>query len=170
VSTTVSGLRDMDSMPSFISHCAKSRWSDGPCPQMPMYFFFARQVEMARESRNFTAASRSSKASATRPESRSRPRVSWVRSFEPMEKPSKYSRNCSARMALLGISHIMISRRPFFPRSSPCAASDCVTPRASVSVRTKGIISSTLVSPIASRTYLRARHSSAKHSTKLGAT
>ena len=31
---------------------------------------------------------------ATRPESRSSPSVSWVRSLEPIEKPSKCSRNC----------------------------------------------------------------------------
>ena len=32
-------------------------------------------------------------ASNSSPESRSRPSVSWVRSLEPIEKPSKYSRN-----------------------------------------------------------------------------
>ncbi len=52
--------------------------------------------------RRCTAGSRSSKsaASSAMPESRSRPSVSWVRSLEPIEKPSKCSRNCSARMAL----------------------------------------------------------------------
>ena len=64
-----------------------------------------------------TAGSRSSKPPATSAESRSRPRVSWVMSLEPMEKPSKWSRNSSASTALDGISHIMIDLRPFSPRS-----------------------------------------------------
>jgi hypothetical protein len=45
--------------------------------------------------------------------------VSWVRSLEPMEKPSKYSRNSAARMALLGTSHIMMSLSSFSPRLRP---------------------------------------------------
>ena len=61
-------------------------------------------------------ARRSRRASSSRPESRSRPSVSWVRSLEPIDMPSKCSRNCSARMALLGTSHIMITRRPSLPR------------------------------------------------------
>ena len=36
VSTTVSGFSDIDSMPCSISHSARSGWSLGPCPQMPM--------------------------------------------------------------------------------------------------------------------------------------
>ena len=55
----------------------------------------------------FTAGSRSSKASITRPESRSSASVSCVMSLEPMEKPSKCCRNSSARIALDGISHII---------------------------------------------------------------
>ena len=39
-------------------------------------------------------------------ESRSTPSVSWVRSFEPMEKPSNSSANRSIRITLFGISHI----------------------------------------------------------------
>ena len=35
VDTTVSGLSEMLSMPCSTSHCARSGWSDGPCPQMP---------------------------------------------------------------------------------------------------------------------------------------
>ena len=47
----------------------------------------ARQALIAREIRNFTAGSRSSKslASSSMPESRSRPSVSCVRSFEPID-------------------------------------------------------------------------------------
>ena len=37
VSTTVSGFSDMLSMLCSTSHCARSGWSDGPCPQMPAY-------------------------------------------------------------------------------------------------------------------------------------
>ena len=49
---------------------------------------------MAMVEHLLTAGSRSSKAPATRAESRSRPRVSWVMSLEPIEKPSKCSRKC----------------------------------------------------------------------------
>ena len=37
VSTTVSGLSERLSMPSSISHFARSGWSEGPCPQIPTY-------------------------------------------------------------------------------------------------------------------------------------
>jgi hypothetical protein len=37
VSTTVSGLSDMVSMPCSSSHSARSGWSLGPWPQMPTY-------------------------------------------------------------------------------------------------------------------------------------
>ena len=39
-------------------------------------------------------------------ESRSTPSTSWVRSLEPIEKPSKSAANSSARIALAGISAI----------------------------------------------------------------
>src|SRR5690606_31339640 len=93
VSTTVSGLSETDSMPCSISHWARSGWSDGPWPQMPTYLPLARAVLIAIDSSFLTAGSRSSNSWATMPESRSRPRVSWVRSLEPIEKPSKISRN-----------------------------------------------------------------------------
>ena len=89
-------------------------------------------------------------------------------SFEPIEKPSKYCRNCSASSALDGISHIMITRSPLPPRRSPCSASRSTTCLASVTVRTNGTMISTLVSPMSSRTRLSAVHSSSKHSLKLG--
>ena len=50
--------------------------------------------------------SRSSNDSATIALSRSTPSVSWVRSFEPIEKPSKSSENSSISSTLFGISHI----------------------------------------------------------------
>ena len=49
-------------------------------------------------------------------------------SFEPIEKPSKCSRNSSARIALDGSSHIMITCRPFSPRRRPCSPSSSITP------------------------------------------
>ena len=73
-------------------------------------------------------------------------------SLDPIEKPSKCSRNCSASTALDGTSHIITTLRSFFPRSRPCLPSRSITPRASVRVRTNGIITCTLVSPISSRT------------------
>ena len=39
-------------------------------------------------------------------ESRSTPKVSWVRSFDPIEKPSNYCENASIWITLLGISHM----------------------------------------------------------------
>src|SRR3989344_3965492 len=53
-----------------------------------------------------TAGLRSSYSRATSSESRSSPRVSWVRSFEPMLNPSNILAKSSARMTLEGISHI----------------------------------------------------------------
>ena len=92
VSTTVSGFRDMLSMPCSSSQRASSGWSEGPWPQMPMYLPCLRQAVMAMLSRALTASSRSSNSLATMAESRSRPRASCVMSFEPMDMPSKYSR------------------------------------------------------------------------------
>ena len=130
--------------------------------------FFAALI--AIESSTFTASFRSSNRCATMPESRSRPSVSCVRSFEPIEKPSNSSRNWSASSAFDGISHIMISLRPFSPRFSPFFASVSITFRPSSTVRTNGIITHAFVRPISSRTFFMARHSSAKQSANDGST
>ena len=120
VATTVSGLSDMLSMLRSTSHCARSGWSDGPCPQMPTYAPCFWQASIAISSIAFTASSRSSKVVAIGPpESRSTPSVSCVMSLMPIEKPSKCSRKRSASIAFDGISHIMITRRPFSPRFRP---------------------------------------------------
>ncbi|MNT40169.1 hypothetical protein D3C72_1764660 [compost metagenome] len=129
-----------------------------------MYLPALLHAAIALASSFLTAGLRSSNRWAMMPESRSRPRVSWVRSLEPMEKPSKNSRNSSARMALDGSSHIMITRRPFWPRARPFSASRSTTWLASPRVRTNGTMISTLVRPISLRTRLRARHSSSKQS------
>ncbi|MNC85257.1 hypothetical protein D3C83_08480 [compost metagenome] len=89
-------------------------------------------------------------------------------SLEPMENPSKCSRNWSARIAFEGISHIMMTRSPFPPRFNPCSPSSLSTRCASPTVRTNGTMISTLVSPISSRTFLNARHSSSKQSRNEG--
>ncbi len=82
--------------------------------------------------------------------------------------PSKNSRNCSARMALEGTSHIMMTRRPSLPpldsRTRPWSASILVTRSACLRVRTKGTMISTLVRPMSLRTRLSASHSMAKAS------
>jgi len=57
---------------------------------------------------------------------------------------------------------IVTNRRPLSPRLSPLAASASTTSLASSRVRTKGIMISTLSSPISSRTYLSALHSSSQ--------
>ncbi len=103
-----------------------------------------------------TAGSRSSKASATRPESRSSASVIWVRSFEPIEKPSKCSRNCVGEQRVRGdLAHhddrASRSRRAS-GRSPPAARSRCF---ASSTVRTNGTMISTLVSPMSSRTFFK---------------
>ena len=67
-------------------------------------------------------------------------------------------------MALLGTSHIMMTRRSASPRLRPCSASSSITFFAWPSVRTKGTISSTLTKPMSSRTRLSASHSMAKAS------
>ena len=61
---------------------------------------------MTREIIDLTARLRSSKIGATISESRSTPRTSCVKSFDPIENPSKTSQNSSARITLLGISHM----------------------------------------------------------------
>ena len=94
------------------------------------------------------------------------PRVSWVRSFDPIEKPSKCSRNSSASITLAGISHIRFTLRPFSPRRRPCSAMRSSTRRPSWGVRTNGNISCTFVRPMSSRTRRIAAHSSAKQSAK----
>ena len=85
-------------------------------------------------------------------------------SLEPIEKPSKCSRNSSARIAFDGTSHIITTWRSFSPRASPCSPSRSITPLPSATVRTNGIMILTLVRPISSRTYFSASHSIAKQS------
>src|SRR3989344_2638060 len=104
-----------------------------------------------------TAGLRSSKP-VTSPESRSTPRVSWVRSLEPMEKPSRCRRKSSASKAFAGISHMRYTLSPAFPRSSPCARMTASTFFASSTLRTNGIITTTLSSPMSSRTCLSPAH------------
>ena len=113
-----------------------------------------------------TAGSRSSKPAATSAESRSSPSVSCVMSLLPIENPSKKSRNLSASTALDGSSHIIITCSPRSPRTSPFLPSSAITPSASFSVRTNGIISFRFVRPISSRTNRMASHSIAKASRK----
>ena len=98
-------------------------------------------------------------------------------SLEPMEKPSKCCRNSSARMALEGSSHIMTTRSapvpsgaPPSPRFRPWLASSSMTRAPSLTVRTKGIISWTLVRPMSSRTRFMALHSISKQSEKVSDT
>ncbi len=86
---------------------------------MPTYLPARLQAAMAMDISSLTAGSRSSKRSATRPESRSRASVNCVRSLEPIENPSTCSRNASALIAFEGTSHIMMTSSPFSPRRRP---------------------------------------------------
>ncbi|MNN57829.1 hypothetical protein D3C81_1728370 [compost metagenome] len=137
---------------------------------MPTYLPLARADLIAIDSSFFTAGFRSSNRCATIEESRSRPRVSWVRSLEPIEKPSKISRNSSASSALDGTSHIMMIFRPFSPCFRPFCSSTSTTLRPSSRVRTNGIMTHRLSRPISLRTRSTALHSSAKAAEKLGST
>ena len=70
----------------------------------------------------FTAGWRSSNNSATKAESRSSPRVSWLRSLEPIEKPSKRSRCLAARTSRTPPEHFRHApgrSEPFLPTPDP---------------------------------------------------
>mmetsp|Transcript_5225 Transcript_5225/g.12426 ORF Transcript_5225/g.12426 Transcript_5225/m.12426 type:complete len:227 (+) Transcript_5225:257-937(+) len=165
---TESGFKDTESMPWSMSHLARSGWSEGPWPQMPTYLPLALAA-LIRVSRPFmTAGFLSSKYCATRPESRSRPSVSCVRSLLPMENPSKYSRNSSAKKTLLGSSAIMFTFSPSSPRFRPFFSRTSLTSLAMSRVRTNGIMISTFFRPISPRTIFTASSSMAKHSSKKG--
>ena len=75
------------SMPCSISQRARSGGPTDPAADADVLAGLVAGSALA--SSFFTAGLRSSNRWATMPESRSRPRVSWVRSLEPMEKPSK---------------------------------------------------------------------------------
>lgn len=96
---------------------------------MPTYLFTDSAMEVARCNMNLIAESHSSKSLANNfiLESRSGPSVGYVRSFEPIEKPSKYCGDYSAKIALDGTSHIMVKRRPFSPRLKPYLADSSTT-------------------------------------------
>jgi hypothetical protein len=87
-----------------------------------------------------TPGSRSSKSKATMTESRSTPSTNWLRSFEPIEKPSKRRAKASTWTTLLGISHMTKTSSPSLPRSSPCCAIMRSTSSASFTRRQNGII------------------------------
>src|SRR3989344_3383146 len=124
-----SGLSDMLSIPCSTRNFAKDGWSEGPWPQMPTYFFFLRHTLMTSAMSFFTAALFSSATRFTIPESRSSPRVSWVRSLEPMDMPSNSFRNSSASMALEGISHMTMTGVAVFLPDAP-TRSEVGTPTA----------------------------------------
>ena len=107
----------------------------------------------------FTASSLSSKTSATREESLSKPNVSCVISFEPIDIPSKYFKNESAKRAFDGSSDIIIIFSPSLPLFKPFNSSKLITSLASFNVLINGIISWTFFKPISFLTFLNASHS-----------
>src|ERR1700690_4169894 len=86
---TESGVSEMESMPHRTRKAAKSGWSLGACPQMPIFLSqaLARRITSAMDF--LTASSCSSNSLDRTPESRSTPSVNWVKSLLPMENPSK---------------------------------------------------------------------------------
>ena len=123
---------------------------------------------MTLATRVLTAGFLSSYRCDTSSESRSSPSVSCVRSFDPIEKPSKTSANSSARMTLLGISHMTYTSRPFSPCFSPNSAIVSMTFRPSSGVLQNGTITFTFLRPLLSRTRFRAAHSRANAGLNLG--
>ena len=159
VSTTVSGFSEIDTMPSCGQPVGEVGWSLGPWPQMPMYLPRARQAAIARAISALTAGSRSSKsaASSSRPESRSRPSVSWVRSFEPIGHAVE---ELQVVLGQDGVARDLAHHDQAQARSGrarPCSASMSTTRSACSRVRTKGTMISTLVRPMSLRTRLSAR-------------
>jgi hypothetical protein len=100
--TKLSGVTEMVSMPALTSSLANSGLFDGAWPQSPTLAPVVGRATCLDHPDHRRIGSLNSSDSS--PESRSTPSVSWVRSFEPMEKPSKRSANSSARMTLDGIS------------------------------------------------------------------
>jgi hypothetical protein len=88
--------------------------------------------------------------------------------LEPIEKPSKYSRNSSASSALDGTSHIMMIFRPFSPRFRPFSASTSFTALGFATVRTNGIMILTLVQAHLVAHALHRLALQSKHGRKLG--
>ncbi len=101
------------------------------------------------------------------PESLSTPKLSWVKSFDPIENPSKYSRYCFASIALLGTSHIIITLSPFSPFFKPNSSKTENVSLASSKVLTKGIIICIFVNPCLSLAIFTPSHSSSKHFLKV---
>ncbi len=158
-------------MPSSASH-GEVGWSLGPWPQMPTYLpCLCRPRSRARSAPSPPGRARRSRAaSSSRPESRSRPSVSWVRSLEPIEKPSKYSRNSLGQD---GVARHLAHHDDAAGRRAPAALQAVLgqqlgRPRSAwPSVRTKGTMTCTLVRPMSLRTRRSASHSIAKASREL---
>ena len=161
----------MLSMPCSTSHCARSGWSDGPWPQMPTYLPALRQAAIAIDSIAFTASSRSSNVDAigaagvaVEAERQLRHVVGADReAVEMLEEPVGEDRvgrdlahHDDAQAVLAALQAVLRQQLDHL-----------LAPR--LSVRTNGIISSTLVSPMSSRTRFIAAHSSAKQSRNSGA-
>ena len=92
----------MLSIPTSARNSANSGWSLGAWPQRPDLAARARGPRVVTIAISFfTPGSRSSNRCARSSESRSTPSVSCVRSFEPIEKPSKSSRE------LVGEDHVV---------------------------------------------------------------
>ena len=94
VATTVSGLSDMLSIPAPPATARDRGGRTGPARRCRRNLPARWHASIAIDSIALTASSRSSNVAAMAPPaSRSRPSVNCVMSFEPIEKPSKCSRN-----------------------------------------------------------------------------
>ena len=58
--------------------------------------------------------------------------MSWVRSFGPIENPANFWAKSSARMTLLGTTHMKQTSRPFSSRLNPFLARSSMNPLAFV--------------------------------------
>ncbi|MBA7705759.1 hypothetical protein ES703_114597 [subsurface metagenome] len=136
----ISGLTETEVMPQATSFWVSSGYTEGACPLMdevtPMLF----DTLMALSRATSTASSRSSKVWASLALSRSMPRISWVRSLEPIDMPSRpTSRNFSMRRILDGTSTIIHSLKSL-ERFRPSCFRIFTVCLSSLTVRTKGII------------------------------
>jgi hypothetical protein len=76
------------------------------CPQIPIYFLLFLHALIASSTILLQPRLFHFEMPAMPELSRSNPKVNWVKSFDPIENPSKTSKNFSAIITLLGISHI----------------------------------------------------------------
>ena len=165
VSTTVSGLSDIDSMPCSSSHSARSGWSEGPWPQMPTYLpcllaGLDGQLEHVQHRRVALVEAAGDQAGVAVDAQGQLGHVvgadrEAVEVLQELVGDHRVGRDLAHHHDL---EVVLAALEPVLGRAARS------TPSASARVRTNGIITQTLVSPMSSRTCRSASHSIAKQS------